>query len=196
MLWPLRLVVAVHTGLTATLSGSGRRRTWLRTAAEVILTAIAELVVASLVTVHAIAPRGLPLLTRCLELLAIGHDDAVVVLSVLQIVLCEDTVAGRLRVARQLQILFCDVRWRSAHLNIGSIRLEAARQRVLAFADMVVAPTATAAAAVVIVATASTAVLLMLTWPHWRVSSHSFSKSHEVSKSLYGGDCVQIGGRL
>ena len=50
------------------------------------------------VAVHACRPAA--------ELLAIGHDDAAVVLGVLQIVLRQHRVAGRLRVARERQMYF------------------------------------------------------------------------------------------
>jgi hypothetical protein len=170
-----RLVVAVHAGLVASLGASYWGCARLGAAAKIVLAGFAEFVVTGVFDLKAVATHaawlGLLLAGR-LELLAIGHDDAIVVFSVLEIVLCQNPVAGRLGVAGKLQIFFSDVGRGAAHLHVGSVRFKAARQRVLALADLVVAPVA-AAATVVIVATATTAVLLMLTWPHWRVSSHS-----------------------
>ena len=69
---------------------------------------------------------------RLLQLLAIGHDDAGVVLGVLQIVLCQHRVAGRLRVARERQIFLGDMCRRAPDFHIRAIGFEAARQRIVA----------------------------------------------------------------
>lgn len=47
-------------------------------------------------------------------LLAVGHDDAIVVLGVLQIVLCQHRVSGRQSIARQLHVFLGDMRRRAA----------------------------------------------------------------------------------
>ena len=65
-------------------------------------------------------------LARGLELLAIGHDDAIVVLGMLQIVFCEHAVARRLRIACKRQIFLSDMRWRAANLYVGPVGLKAA----------------------------------------------------------------------
>lgn len=95
-------------------------------------------------------------------LLAIRHDDAVVVLGVLEIVLSQHPVSRRQRVARQRDIFFGDVRWRTAQLYIRSSALETPRQWILRFAVVVII-VVTAAADVV--TPASSAILLTL--PHW-----------------------------
>jgi hypothetical protein len=194
-----RLLLLLWRAVGLPLSRSGcHYGTWLRTAAEVFGgTAIAKLLVTALVagiqtvSANTARPLILRLLTRCLELLTIRHDNAVVVLSVLQIVLRQHTVTGRLRVPRELEILFRDVRRCTAHFHVRPVRFEATRQRVLALTHgIAMAAVVTATTAVVVVATASTAVLLMLTWPHWRVSSRRFQNSLKlecVSKLLVVG---------
>ena len=67
-----------------------------------------------------------------LQLLAIGHDDADVVLGVLQIVLGEHRVAGRLRIASERQIFLGDMRRRAPDFHIRAIGFETARKRILA----------------------------------------------------------------
>lgn len=102
-------------------------------------------------------------------MLAVGHDDAIVVLGMLQIVLCKDAVAGRLCIAGKRQIFFSDMRRRAADFYIWSVGLKAARKRILTFAAGIGRMAGVAVAVVVAAATAT--VLLMLTWPHWRLSS-------------------------
>lgn len=72
----------------------------------------------------AVAIDGLT--TRLLHLITVGHDDAAVMLSVLEIILSKHRVAGGLGVARQRQILLCDVCGRTPNFHIRSVRLEAA----------------------------------------------------------------------
>jgi hypothetical protein len=113
----------------------------------------------------------LALLGRRLELFPVGHDDAVVVLGVLEIILCQHPVTRRLGVACQGKVFLRNMRRCAAHFHVWSVRFETPRQRVLPLA-LVISTTATA---VVVVATATTAVLLMLTWPHWRICSRWLS---------------------
>jgi hypothetical protein len=179
-----------HTVSTSLARWRTHHGTRLRTTAEVVVAAaFAELFIAFIVGFKAIsshAARTLTLrllLARRLELFAIGHDDAIVMFGVLEVVLRQHPVTGRLRIARQLQIFLRNMRWRAAHFHIGSIRFKAARQRVLALTHgVIMAAVAVATTAVIVVATATTAVLLMLTWPHWRVSSRRFSKFIGVSR--------------
>ena len=49
-------------------------------------------------------------LARLIELLAVGHDDAAVVLGMLQIVLGQHRVSARLGLARQRDVLLGDMR--------------------------------------------------------------------------------------
>jgi hypothetical protein len=83
-------------------------------------------------------------ISRLLQLLAVSHNDAHVVLGVLQIILCQHRIAGRLSIARESEILLGDMRWRAADFHIRSVGFEAARQRVVAF-PVVVVPAAPAA---------------------------------------------------
>jgi hypothetical protein len=87
-------------------------------------------------------------------LLAVSHDDAVVVLCVLEIVLSQNRIAGRLSVPGQGHVFLGNMSGRAAQLHIGTVALETPRQRVLAFALLIV----------LIVAAAASAVLLSL--PH------------------------------
>ena len=91
-------------------------------------------------------------------LFAIGQDDAVVVLSVLEIILGQNPIAGRQRVAGQRDVLLGDVGGRTAHLHVRSRAFETARQRVLRFAVVV--------AAIVIVVVATAAATILLSLPH------------------------------
>ena len=59
-----------------------------------------------------------------------ARNDAEVVLGVLEIVFSHHRVARRLRVASQLQILFCDMGSVAAHLHVGAVALVIARQWV------------------------------------------------------------------
>jgi len=89
------------------------------------------------------------------------HDDAVVVLGVLEIALGGHHVAGGQRVARERHVFLGDVRSGPADLHVGPVRFVAPRQCILGF-------TATAATA--------PAILLLLSLPHmpsspdWRPS--------------------------
>jgi hypothetical protein len=67
-----------------------------------------------------------------LQLLAIGHDDAAVVLGMLQIILRQHRVAGGLRIASERQIFLGDVRRGAADLHVRAVGFETARKRILA----------------------------------------------------------------
>jgi hypothetical protein len=102
-----------------------------------------------------------PFLGLLTLLLAIGENDAIVVFSVLEIILCENVIAGGVGIASELEILFGDVCRRTADLHIGAVGFEAPRQRVLA---LPVALMVVVVHTVVIVAAAATTMLLSL--PH------------------------------
>jgi hypothetical protein len=80
-----------------------------------------------------------------LQLVAIGHDDAVVVLGVLQVIFGEHRVAGRLRVASERQIFLGNMRRSAPDFHVGTIGFETARKRILALSIPVVIVAATAA---------------------------------------------------
>jgi len=67
-----------------------------------------------------------------LQLLAIGHDDAAVVLGVLQIILRQHRIAGGLRIASERQIFLGDVRRGAPDLHIRTVGFETARKWILA----------------------------------------------------------------
>ena len=98
------------------------------------------------------AIRALTMLRR--ELLAIGHDDAIVVLGVLQIVLGKHVVARRLRVARKSHVLLGNMSRSATDFHVRAVGLKAPRKRVLVLAVVVI----------VVVASATAAILLSL--PH------------------------------
>ncbi|MCK9907653.1 hypothetical protein MXD81_00820 [Microbacteriaceae bacterium K1510] len=66
------------------------------------------------------------------ELLLRGGDQTEIMFGVLIIIFGRDRIAGALRVARELNVLFSDVRGSAADFNVGPVRLVDARQRILA----------------------------------------------------------------
>jgi hypothetical protein len=94
-------------------------------------------------------------------LLAEGHDDAIIMLGVLQIVLSQYRIAARLCVARQHDVLLCDMGRRAAQFDVRPRAFEASRQRVLTFAVLIAA----IAAVIIVVATAAASAVL-LSLPH------------------------------
>jgi hypothetical protein len=79
-----------------------------------------------------------------MELLAVSHDDAAVVFRVLQIVLGQDRISGRLGIARKRDVLLRDVCRSAPDLHVRAVRLEAARQRILVAFAMIVPATSAA----------------------------------------------------
>jgi hypothetical protein len=88
-------------------------------------------------------------------LLTVRHDDAIIVLGMLEIILRQHRVAGRLGIARQRHIFLGDVGGCTAQFHIGTVAFETPRERILAFALLIV---------LIVVAAAASAVLLSL--PH------------------------------
>jgi hypothetical protein len=123
-------------------------------AAGVVAVLIAELVAAFTTLAHtlAVAIQAFALLAH---LLAVSHDDATVVLGVLQIVLCQHWVAGRLCVTRQSDVLLCNVRGGTANFHVRAVGFKAPRKRV------VMMPTTLA-----VVVPAAAAAVLLLSLPH------------------------------
>ncbi len=96
--------------------------------------------------------------TRAHLLFAERHDDAIVVLGVLHIVLSEHRITRRQRVTRQRHVFLGDVGGRTAKLNVRPRALEATSYRILRLAVAIIV--------VAIVATPAAAAIL-LTLPHW-----------------------------
>ena len=81
----------------------------------------------------------LPAMIRVgLHLLTICHDDAIIMLSMLQIILCHDDIASGQGIARQRYIFFGDMRWCPTDFDIWSIGLVTARERILHLAATVI----------------------------------------------------------
>jgi hypothetical protein len=126
-------------------------------AADVVVLEIIEVVAAvrviavlAIAEPHAAVHRlaaGVPIL------LAERHDDAVIVLGVLQVVLGENGIAGRGCVTCERHVFFADMRRSSADFHVRPIAFVAARERTLALAVMVI-----------VIAPATSAILLSL--PH------------------------------
>ena len=68
------------------------------------------------------------------------HDDAVVVLGVLEIALGRDQVAGSERVAGERHVFLGDMRRGPANFHVGSVRFKAPRQWILGLAATAAAP--------------------------------------------------------
>ena len=104
------------------------RSTRLWTAAEVVAALTGSLLVdtvfGQIESIRSRHPARLPVLrlfARRLKLFTIGHDDAVVVLGMLQIILCQHPITGRLRIARQRQIFLGNMRRCPANFNIRPV---------------------------------------------------------------------------
>ena len=73
------------------------------------------------------------------ELFLRSGDQAEIMLGMLIVILSGHRIAGALRVARKLDVFFCDVRGGATNFYVGTVRFINARQRILAFAVVVVA---------------------------------------------------------
>jgi hypothetical protein len=96
------------------------------------------------------------------DLLPVRHDDAIVMLGVLEIAFCQNRIARRLRVAGELDVFLGDMHRIAADFYIRSVRLETASKRILVFPIGVVMIAIVVRAAI---ATAATAHML-LSLPH------------------------------
>jgi len=88
------------------------------------------------------------------------HDDAVIMLGVLQIVFCHHPVAGTLRVARQRGVFFRNLLGRAANFYIRAIALIITCERVRTPAVLVVV------VVIIVTAAATSAHAPVLLWPH------------------------------
>jgi len=77
-------------------------------------------------------------------LLAMGHDDPVVVLGMLQIIFCKHGITSRQCITRHRDVLFRDMGRRTTNFDVRTVGLIAASQWVLAFAVIII-PTAASA---------------------------------------------------
>lgn len=90
------------------------------------------------------------LLLKLLRLRLLRRQDAEIVLGVLQIILCHHPVAGRVRVARELEIFLVHMRSRAANLHLGPVRVERPVRIVAAAATTTAATSVTAMAAMTV----------------------------------------------
>ena len=94
---------------------------------------------------------------------AIGENDAVVVLGVLEIVFRQDGIAGRMRVPGEREVLLSDARRRARDLTVRAIALVAARNGILALAVVIIV---VVVAGVIALATPATTPAMLLSLPH------------------------------
>jgi hypothetical protein len=168
----IRTLLALRAGCSC---ATGLIKAWLRFLATDLAAGVGLLLVIIIRRIvvrleararhHTSLGRRIRCLAGCFSdlLLAISQDDAVVVFGMLEIVLGQNRVAGGLGVAGQLHVFFGDVRRIAANFDIGTSRLEAPSQRVLAF---VVAALVMAAAVAVAIVRSATASAILLSLPH------------------------------
>lgn len=138
-------IVTLRTVVVALLTLEGTRRVyhWLAVAVGVTGRAIETLIIAVVVVivpVHRFRPadgahkRTIGVATRTHVLLTERHDDAIVVLGVLQIVFCQNRVTGRRGVARQRHVFLGNMGRCAPNFDVRAGTLKAPRHRVLRFA--------------------------------------------------------------
>jgi hypothetical protein len=133
---------------------------------EVLFRARLELLV---VAASAIGTRRLEVRVALPELLLRDRDQAEIMLGMLEVVLCRDRIAGRLRVACELKIFVGDMTGRSADLHVGAIGFVNPGKRVVIAAVIIIV-----VAVIVVVAPAhALVVMLMLTVSHGLLFIHS-----------------------
>jgi len=66
-------------------------------------------------------------------------DDPIVVFGMLVVIFGRNGIAGRLRITRELNIFFRNMRWIAANLYVGPVGLEHARHGIVSLA-MIIAP--------------------------------------------------------
>src|SRR5262249_34183428 len=125
----LQAIVLVAAALIGGAALRGHRLVMHRGRLEPVVQHILALIIPEIVYAFACGALAVALaaLIGLLQLVAIGHDDAAVVLGVLQIVLRQHRIAGGLGVARQRKIFLGNMRRRAADLHIRTIGFEAAR---------------------------------------------------------------------
>lgn len=115
-------------GAAITLAAMGFARGGLLTRGLVAF----GLVLAAILVIAFIEIAGIAMLGFWARLQRLGGpQNAIIMLSVLQIIFCHDAIAGRCRIARQLQIALVDMRGRSTHFYIGAGALERAVRGVM-----------------------------------------------------------------
>ena len=130
------LRVARQIGLTLSLRRLRRVARLVLAHERLVVVAVVEIVAAGLAGRRLLALLVIGVLLA--ELLLRGGDQAEIMFGVLVVVLGRHRIAGALRITRELDVFFRDVRGRASDLHVGSVRLIDPRQRVLALAVTIV----------------------------------------------------------
>src|SRR5690606_28256584 len=104
------------------------------------------------------------------------HDDAVVMLGVLEIVFGHHPIAGALRIARQRGVFLGDLLRGAANLHVRPVALIASGQRVRSLAALIVV-------IAIVVAAAAPAHAPVLLWPHSGLSVEDAMYSAQTESS-------------
>jgi hypothetical protein len=136
-------------------------RRWLYIAAAIGL----RLLIARHFAIRAIAVRLTLLMQGQLRLRR--HDQAIIMLGMLKIVLRLNAIAAGMSVTRQLKILFIDMGGRSPNFDVRTVRIHRPAQDILGpMLVLMLLVMLAAAAATTMPAAATLAVLLILSWSH------------------------------
>lgn len=153
----------------------------LRSITQIIAVTAVEIVLIDNIAIAILEFAAILMLEAILHLGLRSCDYAVVMLCVLQIVFCNNTVAGALRIAGQSRIFFCYMLGSTADFYIRPGTVISAAERIAALALEIVITTT---AAVIVVTTPSTT-LVLLSWPHlsFTNSLSSLIRGHAARRS-------------
>ena len=104
-----------------------REPTVIEQVVRVVLAEIVATVAALIGPAQALLAVAVVALAGLMHLLPVRHDDAAVVLCMLQVILSKHRVARGLGVARKGDVFFRDMGGRTANLYVRPVRLKAAR---------------------------------------------------------------------
>lgn len=154
----------------------------LRSITQIVAVTAVEIVLIDNIAIAILEFAAILMLEAILHLGLRSCDYAVVMLCVLQIVFCNNTVAGALRIAGKSRIFFCYMLGSTADFYIRSGTVISAAERIAALALEIVITTT--AAAVIVVTTPSTT-LVLLSWPHlsFTNSLSSLIRGHAARRS-------------
>ena len=165
------MALAVVPTATGVASAAGASADVTATAlTDIVLIAFVAILVPARPVAAIAAFAGLAAMLRT-ELRLGRHDDAVIVLGVLEIALGRDQVAGGERVASELHVFLGNMRRGPANFHVGSVRFIVPRQGILGLAATAAAP----------------AILLSL--PH-RLRCNPDLAAHAATSSLLTGSCL------
>ena len=113
----------LRRGLEARL----RETAFIEQVVRIILAKIVAALAALIGPAQALLAVAVVALARLMHLLPVRHDDAAVMLCMLQVVLSKHRIARGLGVARKGDVFFRDMGGRTANLYVRPVRLKAAR---------------------------------------------------------------------